>query len=324
MSDLKSFQTVSLDRIDRDNTLTDFSLGDDPESLLASILEIGVSHPVTLIPAGATHAIVCGHRRVRLAVRAQTQTITARVLAAGMNAETLLATNLCENRGHRRYSDIEKGGILLKLRAAGIPEDQIIQKYMPIIELERSKKLFQDFIKTKALASPLKALLHKTDVPLRHFQILLGWDTQSLHAGEELFSILSPGANKWRDLLELIADISRRDDIPPAQILQREDLRSELLRSDVPKNEKYDRVHQILHAERFPVLDDLQKKQARAIDQLALDSRTKVRTPKNFESEEIRIELRFTREQELVQQLAKLERAAIGEPLSELLRLFRK
>ncbi|MEE9258490.1 MAG: ParB/RepB/Spo0J family partition protein [Nitrospinaceae bacterium] len=318
-----NFQEVPLKRIDRENTLTDFSLGADPEPLAASVREIGITHPVTLVATGNHYSVVRGHRRVRLCEKSGRETISANVLDTKMDEEMMLAANLAENRCHRQYSDIEKGGILVKLRNAGVPEERIIRKYMPIVGLERSKKLFLDYMNMENLGHALKTLLHESNVPLRYFSAMFRWDPESRTAAEGLFSILKPGVNKWRDLLELIDDTARREGISPSRLFLREDIQSVLNRREASRNEKFDRVCHILYDARFPLFSDLQKKLARTLDRLKLDGRTKVRTPQNFESGEIKIELKFTDEQELIEQLEKLSKASRSETLSELIRLFK-
>ena len=75
---------------------------------------------------------------------------------------------------------------------------------------------------------------------------------------------------------------------------------------------------------RYPVLTDLQKQVYRAIDQLKLDGRIKLRTPENFESDQFKIELNFSSREELTAQVEQLFRATDSEAIDELIRIFKE
>ena len=60
------FKSVSIKSINVDDQLTNFSWGVPPISLKQSIEEIGVIHPVTLVPLGKSFRIVCGHKRIKI------------------------------------------------------------------------------------------------------------------------------------------------------------------------------------------------------------------------------------------------------------------
>ena len=62
---------------------------------------------------------------------------------------------------------------------------------------------------------------------------------------------------------------------------------------------------------------------ARAFDSLKLDDKTKVHVQESFESDEIRIEMKFRTREEFINQLEKLVRASDSESLDELIRIFK-
>jgi hypothetical protein len=115
-----------------------------------------------------------------------------------------------------------------------------------------------------------------------------------------------------------------KENTSPHEILSREEIQTPLNNADLPVNEKYEAVHKQLRLWRYPVLTDLQKQVYRAIDQLKLDGRTKLRTPENFESDQFKIELQFKTRQELITQVEKLFRATDSDALDELIRIFKE
>ena len=317
------FKPVAVDSIDLDDQLTSFSLDAPPDALQQSIKEVGIIHPVTLTPIGDRFRIICGHRRVKISSLLKIKEIPARILNSVMSDESVLMLNLSENQVHRRYSDIEKGLILCKLLEIKVPENRITEKYMPMLSLERSKKLLDDYPNVRQLTPGLKTLLHEMNVPFRTFSVFFSWDTESVKSAEIFFSILRPGVNKWRDLLEWIDEIATRDEIPPLNLFELPEVQSALNQSDLAPNDRYNRIRQVLYYRRYPILSDLKIRLARALDELKLDDKTRVHFQDSFESDEIRIEMKFRTREQFVSQLEKLVRASDSEALDELIRIFK-
>ena len=317
------FKSISIESIDIDDQLTNFSFDIPPISLKQSIEEVGVIHPVTLVPLGKIFRIVCGHKRIKIVSQLKIKEIPARILSPAPDEEAMLMLNLSENQFLHQYSDIEKGFILSKLCEVNVPEIRIIEKYMPMLGLEKSKKLLDDYLSTNQLTTGLKTLLHEMNVPLRTFSVFFNWNAKSAMAAERFFSVLRPGVNKWRDLLEWIDEISTRDEITPLDLFELPELQSVLNQNDLAPNVRYDRIRQILHSRRYPILSDLRIRLARSLDALKLDDKTKVHVQDSFESDEIRIEMKFRTREEFVSQVEKLVRASDSEALDELIRIFK-
>jgi len=317
------FLTVPFTRIDREDRLTDFSLSAAPEPLVTSIREIGVLNPVVLMDAGNRYRILCGHRRVSICASLGISAIRARVVDTKIDARAMLDLNLAENSAHRLFSDIEKSGILACLSDAGVSGDLIIQKYMPLLGLERSKKLYQDFAAAQSLNPGFRQLLHELNIPLRIFSFLFPWDADSRDAARELFSRLRPGANKWRDLLELTDETARIAGQSPERILRREEIQSILAQAGLPPHEQYDRIVQTLFPWRYPALAALKKKAGELMDRLGLGGQTKIRIQESFETEEIKIEIRCRDQKTLIDQADKLALASRSGAMQELMRLLK-
>lgn len=317
----KQIQEIPLADIGEES-LTRFSMDPPADTLAQSIKELGITHPVLLAPADEGYQIVCGHRRVECARLLKLETVPAFVLDATPAPAEMLKRNLIENRAQRIYSDIEKGGIIHQFAEAGIPEAEIIKDYLPLLDLERSKKLFVDLQKCAAFPESLKVLLHSLNVPLRVFSIMFRWDDDSRAAAETLLDTLRPGVNKCRELLEMTGETAVKDNVSAHEILNRKDIQTPLNNADLPLNKKYDAIHRQLRLWRYPVLTDLQKQVYRAIDQLKLDGRIKLRTPENFESDQFKIELQFKTREELVAQVEQLFRVTDSDALDELIRIF--
>jgi ParB/RepB/Spo0J family partition protein len=318
----KQIRDIPIEEIGEES-LTQFSMDPPPDSLVQSINALGITHPVLVAPHDKRYQIVCGHRRVECARLRKLKAVPAFVLEATPSPAEMLKRNLLENLGRWSYSDIEKAGIVHKLIQANISEAEIIKDYLPRLDLERSKKLFVDLTQCSKFSKSLSALLHSLDLPLRIFSILFRWDEGSRAAAETLLDTLRPGVNKCRELLELTDEAATKENTSPQALLNREAIQKPLNDAELSTHEKFDAIHKQLRLWRYPVLTDLQKQVYRAIDQMKLDGRIKLRTPENFESDLFKIELQFTTREELVSQVETLFRVTDSEALDELIRIFK-
>jgi len=320
---MKKLVSVLLSEIDLHDRLTDFSLNPNgcPEKLLDSVKEVGIRHPISICSTNKPYKIISGHKRVQATIKAGLTSIPAFFVPTMDDA---LVTNLKENFALRHYSDIEKGCILNKLILEGFEEDTIIDLYMPLLELERSKKIFQDLILVKNIGSELQKLLHRSNVPVKVFQVFFAWDNENQEAAEKFFAATRPGVNKWRDLLELIEEISRRDEISPKDIFFASETIETLKDISLTPPQKYDRVHKALQQKRYPVLSDLKKQVLRALDEMKLDDKTRLKYDDAFESDEMKLELKFRDERELSQQVEKIFHALQSGAVDKFVKIIRE
>ena len=320
---MKKLVSVPLSEIDLHDRLTDFSLNPNgcPEKLLDSVKEVGIRHPISICSTNKPYKIISGHKRVQATIKAGLTSIPAFFVPTMDDA---LVTNLKENFALRHYSDIEKGCILNKLISEGFEEDTIIDLYMPLLELERSKKIFQDLISVEKISSELQKLLHRSNVPVKVFQVFFAWDNENQEAAEKFFAATRPGVNKWRDLLELIEEISRRDEISPKDIFFASATIETLKDKSLTPPQKYDQVHQALRQKRYPVLSDLKKQVLRALDEMKLDEKTRLKYDEAFESDEMKLELKFRDERELSQQVEKIFHALQSGAVNKVVKIIKE
>ena len=317
---LESLTEVLLTDIDRENRSTNFSLDVCPEKLLDSVKEVGIRHPISICSEIKPYKIISGHKRVQAAIKAGLTHIPAFFVP---DMKEALVLNLKENFALRHYSDIEKGCILKKLIQEGIQEDIIIDQYMPLLELERSKKIFQDLLSVEKIVSGLQKLLHQFKIPVKVFQVFYLWNSEDQKAAERFFSKTRPGANKWRDLLELTEEISRRDGISPKEVFSSPATLETLKDNGLTPPQKYDRVFQTLQQKRYPVLSDLKKQVLRTLDEMKLDDKTRFKYQEAFESDEMQLQLKFRDERELSQQVEKIFHALQSGSIEKLINIIK-
>ena len=307
-----------------DDKLTDFSLGSAPDALGQSIHELGITHPVSLLRVENTEnfQVICGHRRIAIAKRLGLLEIPARAVEEQIDSATCLKFNILDNIGHRIYSDIEKARIINKLSETGLVDGDLIEIFLPLIGIQPSKKLMDDFLKTHQLSNSLQLLLHENNIPVRVFSILFKWDDSDRDSLEKLIAPLHLGVNKWREFLELADETARRENNTPDGILNHTDVHSIMRNNEISIHKKYDSICHSLKLRRFPVMSEMQKKFLLALDKLDLDPRTKIRAAKYFENDEIKIEIKFSRHEDLLAQVEKLSNTAGSQAMRDLIKII--
>ncbi len=316
---LSDVAEIPLTDIDAEDRLTDFSLDGCSEKLTDSVKAIGIRHPISVRPSGNRYAIVSGHKRFQAAPRAGLTSVPAFIIPE-INDASRLVINLRENFGQRNYSDVERGITLHKIKCAGVSNATVIKEYMPLLQLERSKKIFADLSSVATLSCKLKKLLHHGGVPLKTFSTLYKWNEASRAAAENLFSIMTAGSNKWRELLELLDEIAAKENTTAEIILSHDEIKKILATPTAPR--QYDEIREHLYRRRYPVLSDLKKRVARALDEMDLDDKTRFKFQETFESNELKLELKFQNEKELSRQVEKIFRALQSGAAEKLLRIF--
>ena len=317
---IESLKEVLLTDIDLENHWTKFSMDVCPEKLLDSVKEIGIRHPISICSEIKPYKIISGHKRVQAAIKAGLTHIPAFLFPDMKDA---LVLNLKENFSVRHYSDIEKGCILNKIVLEGIQEDIIIDLYMPLLELERSKKTFQNLVSVVKIKPALQKLLHSLKIPAKVFQVFYLWTAEDQEFAEYFFSKTRPNANKLRDFLELLEEIARRDDISQKDILSFPSTIAILKNKDLLPSQKYDRIHKFLKEKRYPVLSVLKKRVAYAIDEMKLDEKTRLKYQESFENDEIQLELKFRDERELARQVEKIFQALQSGSIEKLITIIK-
>ena len=92
---------------------------------------------------------------------------------------------------------------------------------------------------------------------------------------------------------------------------------------DLLASQKYDRVHQILQQNKHPVLLDLKKQVACALDDVKLDKKTRFKYQEAFENDEMQLELKFRDERELSLQVEKIFQALQSGSIKKLIAVIK-
>ncbi len=307
----------------RPDPVTDFALSSAPDKLTESIRQLGILTPLLACRQNDTVSVICGQRRLVIAKETGIATVPVRLAGSSLSPAEKLLLQFQDNRTHRTLSDIETGRALIRLSATDLAESDIITSALPLLDQQPSKKRLHDFLNARDFSKDLQCLLHNLGIPLRTYAMLYPWKDADRDAIRDLLQTVQPGANKCRDLFELIGETADRDSVSPASLLNDPAIQNALEDASLNAGERYQTIHQHLFEQRYPTLSDLRIEVRRALNQMGLDGKVRIRIPEHFESGELKAEFTFQTCEEFTEKVERLFRASDSEALSDLLKIIR-
>jgi ParB/RepB/Spo0J family partition protein len=304
-----------------ENDLTLFSLNYDSPALNASIKALGILTPLVLLAKqGDKYQIACGHRRTEVAKVLGLETIPAWIISQDSTEADLLHLNLIEN--NRVYDDIERGRIISKLMDSMISENSVIKEYMPRIGLEKSKNLFDQYLQSAKLDDGLQKVFYELKVPIRVYGTCFRWKLSCQIALKNILETIRPGVNKTQFLVNAIDEIAHKETLEPKDIIFERPI-TEFLELGGNAGAVFDKIQDYLFKRRFPELAKLKKDVLLARDKLNLCSQIKIKTSESFEDSGIRLEIKFSTQEEIIKYSENLADAAKSREMKELIKIFK-
>jgi len=130
-------------------------------------------------------------------------------------------------------------------------------------------------------------------------EMLLDLDETDRIAALSLFNAVNPGANKRRQIITLLKEISLREDKSVAEILGEEAVSAIWRNSELNRQVREQRVRDYLFNRRYPLLSRARQEQKRIIRDLNLPPNFQIQPSPNFEGLDFRLEFSFAGQAEL-------------------------
>ena len=289
---------ISLATILRVDHTYRISTNEGIDSLLVSIPEVGLMHPPVLQERSGGYIIIAGFRRVAACRRLGWSEITARIV------------------------DRNTGELACAQLAIA---DNTFQRSLNLIEVSRSINLLTGFFKDMKGLTKTASKLRLPDNPsliskiqrLRHLpssvqqDILSGSITLSMAlelgrleptigiAFSTLFRSLKLSLNKQREIMTLVKEIARREDIPVNHLLVSAEFRDILEDKALGTAEKTGRIRAYLRQRRFPRIVEAKKIFEENVRELKLGEGTQLIPPRDFEGRTYGLKMQFKDIEEL-------------------------
>jgi ParB family chromosome partitioning protein len=124
----------------------------------------------------------------------------------------------------------------------------------------------------------------------------------------KFFDQLKVGLNRQRELLLLLEEISRREEIPIQQLMAEEPLNHILENSELDRSIKRQKIRTYLRRRRFPMISKTETQYNAFVKQLKLGRNINLMPPKDFEGMTYTMTIRFDNRAELNRLKEKLEK----------------
>jgi len=283
-------------------------------NLLSSLDLVGIIHPPVL-REGERYQIVCGRGRLEAAKELGFQQITCKVLPRWIDDLTCLMISFEENITTRGFNLVEKALVVEKFQNY-LPDGEIVQNILPRLDLAPSYKNFEFLQKIAFLEEEGKEMILEGRLNPKVAARLLDFSEAERKAVLSLFRELSPTSSRQRELLELLEDLSRREEKDLITILEDKEIKAILTNEKLNPPQKTEKLYLHLKERLMPHLQTLEKEFKKLAHQLGhLGARLKA--PSGFEKDSFSLELEFKDLEELRQKMTSLlDRLAKGGFLS--------
>lgn len=291
---MKSIQTISLEEIDFSDETFSINFRPNLQGLRSSIEKIGLIQPILLRRRSGGYQIVCGFRRLCILRELSWSQVPAIVVGEERDDLQLFEISIQENLTTRGFNPIEKAMVIDKLiRKFRVEPSEVIQSYLPLLSLEPNEKILNTYLSLAQMEEEVKEYILKEEVSRTNIRKLSTFSGEDRKMLIPFLSSLKLGENRFREILNLLDEIARRDRRSIGEIVQRSELQTILSREELTPSQKTDRVKKILLELRYPRLTELERTFEERMKNLNLPPNISLFHSPFFEGKEWRIELRF-------------------------------
>lgn len=292
------FDRVRPDAIDAKDRRFHFSDPAEPHDLIDSIQTLGLLHPPILWEQSRGFCVVSGFRRIAACEILKKQSIPARILPGESPEAELAKLAVGDNSLHRPLTPLEQARAYQLLRPF-YPDKTAFFKIAGHLNLPASPQYMERALALLSLPEPVQAGVAEGSVAFSLVPALARLSPEAAAALARWFAALAPSLSKQREILNLSREIALREDIPVDQLLAEPALRSLLEGAGPDRNQQLAALRRYLHQRRFPRLHAAQTRLEQQLKTLALGEDIQLTPPKDFESPEYRLTLRFRDQRQL-------------------------
>ncbi|MFC1825595.1 hypothetical protein ACFL9T_23025, partial [Thermodesulfobacteriota bacterium] len=220
----------------------------------------------------------------------------------------LLHINLRDNLPTRRFNDVEKGMVLSRLKP-NVSEDDIMNKYMPLLGLPSNARIMEALLQIEAMSDHEKNIIAKGKLSLFTLQSLSRMTNESRIEVMKWLNKLMLNFNQQKQFIEYINDMAIKECVSLQALLQEDELAKLLGQQTENIPQKAKRVMEVLRRRRFPMLTQAEERFRKTLSELHLPPGTRIDPPPYFEGQNYRLEVVFKsgkKLQELLESLCRI------------------
>jgi len=281
--------------------------GTEDSALTRAVRVAGLLNPPVLTLREGRKILVSGWKRVLSCLALKLPQIPVFVSDSQDDLE-LFSAAVYENASNRSFSAVEKAEILARLLRFGIPEQDLMRRFLPLLEIPPLPASRELYLALSGFSLEEKRIIHEKDMSAAALKHLVRFAPADRPA---LLSLLRHlGRNKQRELLALVWEIGRREGKIAAQVLAQPQIQSVLRDQALSEPQKADKVIEILRVQRSPTLAAWQNSFAEALKKLHIEKGIVIDPSPFFEGEDLSLHFSFKSREEFLAKLARLKKIA--------------
>jgi len=286
-------KSVPLSLIDTTDDTFRITTRTDVDDLLVSIRYDGVLNPPFVIEKAAGFTIISGFRRITACKKLGLEDITVRVLEPNLSPLDCLRFAIADNTFQRPIDLIETSRSLHKLSVHLSTRDRLIELALSL-GLPSNPSAIEKIKELCLLPDNIQSALMADTLSLSMAMDLKKLAPDCAVAFTQLFEEFKLSLNKQREIMTLVKEIARREDISEQTVLEDRQLQNIVLDQDLDRGHKARQIRVYLRQRRFPQIVKAETGFEYQRKQLNLGNDIRIMPPKDFEGTTYTVSMSFS------------------------------
>jgi len=272
-----------------------------------SIQEVGLLNPPILAGRRDRPVIVSGRKRILACLELGLSPIPV-FIARDQSDLKLFQLAVFENVSVRGLSAVEKAEVLAKLKSFGAADAELIRRFLPLLKIPPTAEYLDLFLALARYGPEEKRVVHEKGLSITVLKTLHPFSPEERAL---LWPLLrSLGQNRQKELLILLREIARREQVQPLQLLSEPGIT--VLREDdtLSAPQKATKLVDLLRERRYPSLSSWTKAFEAVLEKLEIEKGILVDPSPFFEEEDLSLRFTFKNRAEFMARLSGLKRLA--------------
>ena len=290
--------TVSLTDIDTQDTTYRITTRSQLDDLLETIPFFGLLHPPVLIENTSGYSVVCGFRRIATCRQLGWKSLSAKIYVTARDRFQLARLAIADNILQRPLNLIETSRALNLLMNTSQDHRQL-KEAARVLGLPVNPAVVQKLQQICRLAVPIQEGILSDTINLSMALELSKMDATDAELLVALFNRLKLGLNKQREMLLLVTEISKCEDISIQQLIAEPPLQDILQNADLDRAKRRQQIRSLLRQRRYPAIAKAEANYQKQVRQLKLGKHIQLIAPRDFEGTTYTLTLHFKNQQDL-------------------------
>jgi ParB family chromosome partitioning protein len=299
-------QSLPLKSLQLEDSVYRITTSDAIDKLKDSIAALGVLDPPILRQRAGGYQIVAGFRRIDACRLLGRSDIRARVLRPDTDDSICVRLAIADNSLQRPLNLIETAHALNLL--AGVAADEMeLSREAAVLALPDNPSLMRKIMSLTTLPVGLQTRLAAGELAMAMALELKRLDSATAESLGRLFADLKLGLNRQRELLTLLTEIARREEMTVSELLSETALRNLLSAPEIERSQKAGQLRSLLRRRRYPVMSAATAAFQELVRNLNLGPGVQLVPPGNFEGTTYTLAITFDRLDQLRDRSLQIE-----------------